>query len=60
MAAVRAIGGSESGGKHNGLCATPTTALLAAANDEWSHLGIWRTDQRSDTERPTNLGGANN
>ena len=57
---VRAIRGGESGGKDDRLCATPTATLLAATDDEWSHLGIWCADQRGDAERSANLGGANN
>jgi hypothetical protein len=57
---VCAIRGGESCGKHDGLCATATPALLAAANNEWSHLGIWCADQRGDAERSADLGGAHN
>ena len=57
---VRAIRGGESGGKDNRLCSSPTPALLATTNDEWSHLGLWCADQRGDAERPANLGGTNN
>jgi hypothetical protein len=55
---VQAIRGCESGGKHDGLCATTTPALLATTSDEWSHLGLWCANQRGDAERPANLGGA--
>ena len=57
---VRAIRGGESGGKDNRLCAAATPALLTATDDEWSHLGVCRTNQRGDAERSANLGGANN
>jgi hypothetical protein len=57
---VRAIRGGESGGKDNRLCAAPTTALLTSANNDRSHLHIWCADERSDAERPANLGGTNN
>jgi hypothetical protein len=53
---VRAIRGGESGGKNDRLCAAPATALLTPTNNEWSHLAIWCADQRSNAERPTNLG----
>jgi hypothetical protein len=53
---VRAIRGGESGGKNDRLCAAPTTALLTSTNNDRSHLDIWCADERSDTERPTNLG----
>jgi hypothetical protein len=56
VATVRAIRGGESGGKDNRLCATPTTALLTPTNNERSHLDICRADERSNAERPTNLG----
>jgi hypothetical protein len=56
---VRTIRGGESCGKHDGLCATTTPTLLAAANNERSYLGVWRADQRGDAERSADLGGAN-
>jgi hypothetical protein len=60
VATVRAIRGGESGGKDDRLCTAPTSALLATTNNEWSHLDICRADERSDTERPTNLGRTHN
>jgi hypothetical protein len=60
LESVRAIRGGESGGKHNRLCAAPATALLTSTNNEWSHLDIWCADERSDTERSTNLGRTHN
>jgi hypothetical protein len=57
---VRAIRGGESGGKDNRLCAAPTTALLTSTNNDRSHLDIWCADERSDTERSTNLGRTHN
>ena len=56
---VCAIRGGKSCGKHDGLCAAATPALLAAANNERSYLGTWRADQRGDAERSADLGGAN-
>lgn len=56
--AVCTMRGGESGGENNGLRAAPTPALLAATNDEWSHLGIYRANERSDAERSADLGGA--
>jgi hypothetical protein len=60
VATVRTIRGGESGGKDDRLCAAATAALLTATDDEWSHLGICRTNQRGDAERSADLGRANN
>jgi hypothetical protein len=60
VATVRTIRGGESGGKDNRLCAAATAALLTATDDEWSHLGICRTNQRGDAERSADLRRANN
>ena len=52
---MRTMSSRKSGGEDNSLGATPTPTLLTATNDEWSYLGIRCADERSNTERSTNL-----